>query len=394
MASFDLQDSNSSTPDQMVSLMLGTSDGMHPGIAIDPTTGQFISLDASVTSDITVAGLDIKTDGLGVEYQANELDIYGAASFELKGQSVGLAPADATTWPLQITNGQLTSLTASVTTNLDLLGIQLTTNELTVAYMAPANGNQEMIGIYGEVGVTSKFVTFDSVLGDASDPGIQIVGGTLTNLNLAVTGGFSLFGFNVAANGLMITYNGTQLELSGGVMIQFTSSFQVGASISQGGLVIDTNTGALSLDTSKGLDITANATKFGRPYGIQNLDVGFSNGPSGINFHASGEVDLPDNIKVQLNELDIVNGQLADIGLTLAAPVPIGDTGFFLDSISGNLENLNNPSQLQVMASVEVSFGMSRLAIPAVPGHLPGGSRLRPSWMPRAASRSAPAISS
>src|SRR5947209_19432313 len=133
-------------------------------------------------------------------------------------------------------------------------------------------------------------------------------------------------------------------------MVQFTSALQLAASLNTGGLLINTQPGALSLDTTHGLDILG-SVKFG-DYGIKDLDIGFSNGPNGVNFHAKGELDLPDNIAVKLNELDIVNGQLADIGVTLDAPIEIGDTGFFIDSISGNLENLNNISQLKVMASV------------------------------------------
>lgn len=371
-AEFDLKDDNATgkdPTDQMVSLMLG-SDG-HPGIDISPA-GQLVSFDAAVTSDISVAGLHITTDGLGVEYQAGSLAIYGSASFMLMDNSVGIMLGSADAPGLVISNGQLQSLDASVTADIHVLGIDLSANGLTVAYTAPMGNSPEMIDIYGDVSVTTSFLNFDSMLGTASDPGIQIVGGQLTQLNISVTGGFSLFGFTVAANGLNIDYNQSMssLELSGGVMVQFTSDIDLATSITKGGLLINTQTGALSIDATNGLSFGGSIT-FGN-YGIKNLMVSFSNGPNGVNFSASGELDLPDNIKVVLDQLDIVDGQLADIGITLDAPIEIGDTGFFIDSISGDLQNLNNISQLQVMASVTLSEG-PLIDVPSIPGIFGGG---------------------
>jgi hypothetical protein len=371
-AAFDLKNTHTMT-DQMVAINFG-ADG-HPGIVINKDDGSLVSLDAAVTADITVAGLEIKADSLGVEYVSgsNSFAVFGGASFTLKDQTVGIQLGDRDHPGLVITDGHLDSLTASVTADIHLLGVTLSATNLTVAYMAPMDGNQEAIAIYGEVAVSTSFLHFDSTLGTADCPGIEIVGGELQNLNLTVNGGFSLFGFNVAADGLMIKYPTPtgQLELSGGVMLQFTSSFQVGASITEGGLLIDTHTGALSVDTSHGLHITANA-HFG-PVAIQHLDIAFSDGPNGINFHASGEVDIPGGIQVSLTTLDIQDGQLANIGLSVSAPIPVGDTGFFIDTLSGELDNLNNPSQLVVHASATVSFG-DPIYVPPIPDIFAGGT--------------------
>jgi hypothetical protein len=366
-ASFDLKDDNASSADekdQMVSLMLG-ADG-HPGLVINKNDGSLVGLDAAITTDLTIAGLHIKTDGLGVHYDAGQFAIYGSAEFELKGNTVMLGLGTATMPGLMLSSsGQLQSLDVSLSTHLDLLGITLDATDLTVQYVPTT----DTLAITGGVSVTTKFVTFSAML---NAPGLTIVGGELETLNVTVSGGFSLFGFNVAANGLTIDYvkSANTLELSGGIMVQFTSAVQLAASISQGGLLIDTQTGALSLDTKNGLDIMGSVT-FG-DYGIKNLDIGFSNGPNGVNFHAKGDLYLPDNIKVSLTELDIVDGQLADIGIAVNAQIEIGDTGFFIDSLSGDLENLNNISQLKVMASVTISEGPI-IQVPSIPGIFGGG---------------------
>ncbi len=375
-ASFDLQNEGSSTPDQMVSVMLGSTDNdgtIHPGIDIDGN-GNLVSLDAAITTDITLAGLEIKADGLGIMYQSagssvdgvivqqDQFVIFGSASFTLMGQTVSVTLGGGISPGMVISGGQLQSLEASVTGGFDLMGIHIDATNLDVAYVAPINGNLEQIAISGAVSVSSKFVNFTATLDGGMDPGIDIVDGQLQELHITVDGGFSLFGINVAANGLMIEYNGSavtggdpMLELSGGVMIDFTKGIDVGASIKQGGLLIDPTTGALTLDTSHGLEITASFTIGG--FGLEGLDIAYSNGPNGVNFHASGSVILPGGYSVNLIKLDIVDGQFADIGIGYTGSLPIGDTGAFLTSLSGELDNLNDPSQLVVSASASVSFG-------------------------------------
>jgi hypothetical protein len=115
-AEFDLKDARSSTtPDQMIALQLG-SDGQ-AGIDIDPS-GNLVGLNAAVTTDLSVAGLHIKTDGLGIEWQKsspNSVSIYGSAEFSMMDQSVMIALGDMDQPGLVVNNGQLQSLTASVT---------------------------------------------------------------------------------------------------------------------------------------------------------------------------------------------------------------------------------------------------------------------------------------
>ncbi len=372
-ASFTLKDDGGQTPDQSVSLVLG--DATHPGIEIDEASGNLVSFDAAISTDLTIGGLEIKVDSLGVQYQtaSNSLVISGGASFTLDDHTVSLQLGGDASPGLVITNGQLTSLQASVTGDVDLLGIQIQAKDLGIAYVAATPGTPEEFELFGGVSVQTSFVNFDTTLGTEQAPGIVIVNGQLQSLNVTVDGGFSLFGLDMAANGLTIQYDGSagQLELSGGLTLELTSEFQASATLSQGGLLINVNTGALSIDTSHGLDIMASA-QLG-PFSIQNLDIGFSNGPNGVNFHASGEVDLPGGIDIDLTKLDIQNGQLADVGLSVSAPIPIGDTGFFINTLSGELDNLNNPSQLEVDASATISFG-KEISVPTIPGIFDGGN--------------------
>ena len=384
-AEFDLKDKNSSSPDQMVTVMLGSTDanGSYPGIDLD-SNGNLVSLDAAITTDITVSGLEIKADGLGIMYEAANSPmnqsptpafvVIGGASYTLDDHTVSENNRRTFIPGLDIQNGQLQSFQASVSGDFNLLGVDITATNLSVAYVAPSsNGNGEQIAVFGEVSVSSSVFNFDTTLGDEADPGILVVNGQLQNLNITVSGGFSYDGISFAADGLKIHYNSgvNQLELSGGLMVELTSSFEVSAKITKGGLLIDPTTGALSLDTQNGFTLMASATL--GPVSITNFMISFSNGTNGINFSASGDVMLPDNISINLIKLDIVNGQLADIGVGISAQIPIGDTGFFFDSLSGEIDNINNPSQLVVSATAEVSFG-EKVSVPSIPGIFQGGS--------------------
>ena len=340
---------------------------------LEIVNGALTELDASVTSNITIASLTIATKALTFEYEAadSSFEVSGTASFSLAGSTVSITLGNgSTTNPggLVIEGGQLDSLDASVTGGFDLLGIDLQANGLGLNYEAAT----AEFALYGGVSLTSSFLNFSTTLGTEQDPGILIEGGQLQSLDISVSGGFSLFGFQVQANGLTVQYSKStnELELSGGIMLDFTSVFEVSAAISQGGLLINTQTGALSIP-STGLQITASATL--GPFSIQNLMISFSNGPGGVNFSASGAVDLPGGIDVDLTQLVVQNGQLDDIGISVTAPIPIGDTGFFIDSLSGSLDNLNNISQLVVSASAQISFG-DTITIPSLGPIFAGGT--------------------
>ncbi len=370
MASFSLADST-------VSITLGNGTATDPGLVLQ--NGQVENLNATISSNITIAGLVITTNKLGIQYTSaslgSSLVISGTAGFMLAGSSVSITLGDDTaTNPggIVIVGGQLMSLDASVTGNVGLLGINLQASDLTFEYMAASGGVPAEFALYGGVSLSSSFLDFSTTLGTQQSPGIVVQGGVLESLNIDVSGGFTLFGLEVQANGLTINYDASssELELAGGIMLDFTSVFEVSAAISQGGLFINTSTGVLSVPAS-GLMITASATL--GPFSIQNLMISFSEGPGGVNFSASGMIDLPGGFSVSLTQLVIQNGQLVDIGLAETGQIAIGDTGFFLDGLSGSLDNLNNISQLVVSASATISFGET-VTVPSLAPLFAGGT--------------------
>jgi hypothetical protein len=382
-ASFDFKDSKAADAgdqDQTVEIMLGDTSGgtAHPGITINKTDGSLVALDAAITTDLKVAGLAIKTDGLGVHYTSlgGQFDIYGSASFELQDNSITLGLGTATAPGLMLdSGGNLLNLHTSISAHVSLLGITLDADNLTVDYMAPANGNAEMIAISGDVSVTTKFVTFSSNLGTEDSPGLMLLGGSLQKLDITINGGFSLFGMSLAAEDLHIIYmkDAGSLEISGGAMLELGSAIKANVQLAEGGLLIDLNTGALTVDYHNGLEIKADL-ELSKFFAVKGLDIYFKQEPDGnVDFSAKGEVDFPGGYQIGLTALDIKDGQLTDIGLHLAGHVELGETGVFVDELDGALHNLNDPSNITVDASATLSIG-PEITIPDIPGIVKGGN--------------------
>ncbi len=70
---------------ETIDLTLGsTGSGGEPGLVIDQSTGDLVSIDAAVNSNLTIAGLQITATDLGIAYQTGEdFEIAGTASFAL-----------------------------------------------------------------------------------------------------------------------------------------------------------------------------------------------------------------------------------------------------------------------------------------------------------------------
>ena len=363
-----------------IGVSLGTQ--QDPGFVFDATTNTLESFNGALSGSINIAGLSLQANKLSIQYDPatstspSEFIVSGGASFALDGASVGINLGGTYSPGLVIENGQLISLQATVSGSFDLLGLTVATektNGLTVAYVAAnsSTNTPEEFALFGGASINSSVFNFSTTLGSMSDPGISIVNGALANLNITVGGSFSLAGIVVKANGLSIQYYsaGNELELAGGIMLDFASEFEVGASIApitptgtEGGLLINTQTGAVSLAPG-GFSITASA-QLG-PFAIQNLMITFSNGSNGLNFVAGGTVVLPDIGSVTLKNLDIVGGQLVGIALSEDIPIAIADTGFYLQSLTGSLININDLSNIQVSASAEVTFGEYPITIPS-----------------------------
>ena len=189
------------------------------GLVIDPSTGDLVSLDAAVTSDITIAGMDITTSSLAIDYvdstssggssSGDFLAISGDASISVDGSSLSInLPTSTPGSPagLVIEDGQLSSLDATINSNISVAGITVDVMNLNVDY----SSSNDDLEISGAASITVPGQSpMDVMLGNTTTPGIQMTGGQVTSLDASFAGDITIGGMSVTATGLTVDYSST-----------------------------------------------------------------------------------------------------------------------------------------------------------------------------------------
>jgi hypothetical protein len=322
--------------------------------------GSLKSISAAVCGSFTIGGFEFGADSLTFSYTAptsgigTSIAITGGAHFKYNDSEIKVTfGGDANSQGLVIQSGSLSTLDMAIDGELDVLGVKLTADGLTMDYVS----SPEEFKFYGSVTVSSDDNSLDTItadLGTECEPGLVIDGTAVKSLTIGIDGSFQLFGLTIAPKDLHVNWDGAHtLNISGGVTVQLTNDISGGVSFPGGGLTIDTQSGAVNIN---GLDLSLDVS-FG-PFAIHNLSIDFSYVNNTIDVSASGWIEFPGGFGAQAS-LTITNGQLTDIGLEYEDSVgqPIGDTGLFLTEIGGSLHHLDNLSQLEVDASVRVNFG-------------------------------------
>ncbi len=360
-ASDEIDLSGSATLDlrsgQEFGLQLGDASAGAPGVTIQ--AGQVTGVNAAVSGDFNVAGLHVHSDGLRLAYAApGTFSVSGGADFALKGNTVSISLGDSSNPGLVIQDGQLQSLTASVTADIHLYGMTLTTKDLTVSYV-PA---QDQVTVYGDTSFSAGdgkiFKGVAASLGTAGNPGLVVQNGDLSSLDVTLNGGFQLAGFGLTANNLEVRYDaaGHQVQLSGGIDVQLTPRIHGSATLPNGGITIDTQTGAVQVNGVE-FQVHAQMGAF-----AADVDLQYTNTGNGIAVSASGEVTFPVGFTVG-GSFAFRNGRLQEIGLMYDAGtttgIAVGDTGLFVTHIEGKIDHLDDPTNLQVDATLGVTYGKS-----------------------------------
>ena len=335
---------------------------------IQVVNGSLTIFDASVTSSFQVGGLTIQTTGLDVDYTASTdtYDISGTASLSIPdGSNISIQLGDSTANPavpgLEIVNGTLEGFDASVTANFNMLGLSVAVTDLTVVYAAPTTSDpHSLFEVYGSFTVSTATKSLNGLgatLGDSSDPGLVFQDGNLQSLNIGITGSIAVGPTSLTFNDLTVSYvvSSGVLQITGGATLDLSPTISGGINLPDGGLTINTSTGAIEVN---GLEVTLSAT-FGS-FGVNDLDVIYTDAAGVITVAASGTVDLPDNIAVG-GSFVFSGGSLTEIGLSYnqTPGIPVGTSGLYITSLSGQLNNLNDPSAIVVTASIGVTYGQT-----------------------------------
>jgi hypothetical protein len=198
---------------------------------------------------------------------------------------------------------------------------------------------------------------FGDVASGGTDHGIVIHDGQLQSLDIIANGGFSLYGLSLQATAVTIAYDAAddQLKLSGGVAVALTSKFGFAASISNTTpLAIDTATGAFSIPN--GLDISG-SLQIGSVI-TAAVTVDYTPDGSSFDLSVTAQVTLANRFTVN-GAFSLVDGQLESIALSYSnsTGIEIGTTGLFLTQLGGAVDNLDNPSAIDVSGNISL-YGM------------------------------------
>ena len=216
-------------------------------------------------------GDDVRAESLGVSYQAGP-----AATLALDGRAklswgsgntagsidVQLGNASQGIDGLVIEDGILETLNGSIDANFSFMGLGVQVNQLTVAYQR----STQDLTIFGGAKVSNQdpdgasFKSLSAQLGtSAASPGIEVHDGTLQGVDVSVSGAFALYGVELAAEDLSVVYDASasQLALSGRVDVSLTNAIQGTVALPNGGITINTQTGAFQVN---GLDLAFNAS--------------------------------------------------------------------------------------------------------------------------------------
>ncbi len=259
-----------------------------------------------------------------------------------------------------VQDGTLTHLDAQVSADFNFKALHIGIDHVTVRYDQPSDSFEIDGGVtIGATAAGNSFVNISAQLGDnGTNPGIVIQGGQVQSVYIVVNGGFSLYGLTLQATALTIQYSSAadELEFSGGVSVALTDQFKFAASLAAPGLIINTQTGALSFGPSFDL---AGSIQFSSVFSA-DVDVKYRPAGSSFDLDASATVHLPEDLDVS-GTLHIVDGQLADISLAYDAMggdgIELGTTGLFLTHLGGSLQNINDPVNISVAGDISLVFG-------------------------------------
>ncbi len=181
-------------------------DQADPGIEI--INGVVDHINLSVTADFHMKGLQIAPQDLTLEWDknANKYVFYGEIDVNLEGDTFDALLGDQSDPGLEIIDGQVDHINIGITADFHMKGLEFAPKHLTFEW----DKAQDKYLIYGQVAATMEGDTFDALLGDHADPGIEIINGAVDHINLGVTADFNLKGLDINPQDLTIEWDSAE----------------------------------------------------------------------------------------------------------------------------------------------------------------------------------------
>lgn len=324
------------------------------GVDFDTTGGDY---SISFTTDFTVHGIDVTSSGLTLAYSdADEtLSLYGTATASFDGESMTVGLGDSGTPGLVITNGALTQVELTITSEFSLRSLTISPQDLGIFWSAGTTS----FSILGTLKAAVGTDTLTANLGDIIGPGITVVDGDITAINMSISADFEIESLSVSPDVLTFTYSeaDSQYEIYGSVTVELDGNNVTGTLgdeldpgfIITGGSLTHFNVGVTGDFDLKAITITTDELTFQWDSGNTQFEM-FGNATTSIDGNdieiSLGDADDPGLI-LDSNVLTHINfGITADFDMK---GITISPDALTLEYDSGN-------TQFEFYGSVAVKF--------------------------------------
>lgn len=268
-----------------------------PGIIIKNSKVEQIVF--GLTSDIKIAGVEFKTNGLTFQYDHpnNYYEMFGTVGLNLEGESLTANLGNETTPGFIIQNGKLLQFDIGITSDIKFGGFEVSTNNAGISYV---KGNPSKYVIFGTLNFKELW-NVTTTLGDPNQPG--------TGLELLVSNGHTkvkLDDFSFEAK--HVNFGGINFN---DILVKYSE-----------------NNGNYAVDV--------------------DVDVAF---PAG--FEIAGVVAFEEvNGKFRLDSIDL------DFEASGANPgIEIPETGIFIVGINGGVNRLGQSNDFQFKGGIALTLG-------------------------------------
>ena len=344
------------------SLSVTFGHGNQPGIVI--SNGALQRLDVTVNAEFEVQAVSFKADDLRFTYTAGNsvFTLSGTASVQVdriagtgEGQRFAVTFGQNGQPGIVVESGVLKYLDMTINASFEVQKVVITAEFLRFTYEAATQSSPSRFTMSGTASVkvngiegTGQNQSFAVTLGYNGEPGIEIVGGELTRLDLTINATFQVAKVTIFANNLRFTYtaNSDTFTLSGtagvnvgnlGANLSVTFGYTDANNVQQPGLVI-TNGILEQLDMTINAGFRVSAVQVN----VQNVRFTYTRSNNtftlsgGVTISAVGLSDLG-NISATLGDgnnpgIVITNGQLVSLNFRITAGIRVSGL-----SVSGSL---------------------------------------------------------
>ncbi len=318
-----------------ISVSLGSDSDA--GIIID--NGSVTHVNFGLTADFSMHDLTFAPDNLTFEYDkvSSQYEMYGSLTVSVGSDDIIASLGDADDPGFVIENGVLKHINIGITENFSLGGLDIDANPVGMKWDGGKN-----YAIWGDILLSIASESIEADIGTGNSPGIVIKNGALHSFEATVNSDFKLGGLEVEVHNTTVGYGSGKFHLKG--ILKATELWSVEFDLGQDGGV------GLEIDVSgssnkfKLDDFAIEVDNVGLgAVDINELRVSFADNTiheaiAKVTFPPGWEVDADLLFSGNPAKLDGID--IAFVAHSIETAISIGDTGFEVVYIEGDIQNL------------------------------------------------------